>query len=178
MQHERNNERVIGRLLSRSPHQVWAAVEDEAGPLDKISDADLRRAVQTELRIAAFTGQSLTVPDIIAERITSSVIAKCHASTDKAAVAEAKRLLRLLRVRIRAKHPRPKHRPRKNWYQRQAERLAVHELELRRRELMYEGLSGNEAIEQAAEEIALGLPVTAATVRSWWSNPGRRRRRK
>jgi hypothetical protein len=131
--------------------------------------------------VARVRSEPLTVPAVVAEKVLTSVVNNCrvNASTsNRRMLTEAKQLLRMLRAHIRAQNPRPRHRPKKNWFLKRAERIAVGELKRRCRELMYaEGLSRGDAIDQAAEEIAPGYDISPGTLISWYANPARRRRK-
>ena len=180
MQHERN---ISRRILNETENEAWEQIELEFGPLDQISDAELKHLLEIEMRVAASIHgkQTLRVPFEVTERVITTVLAKCRrngSADDRLALIKTERLLRGLCARNRADKLRPKHRPRKNWFLRRAEKIACHELKQRQRELMYVArLSSGDALNRAAEEIAPGYYVQPATLISWWANPGRRRRK-
>ena len=145
----------IRNQFNRSPETLWREIEREAGPFDQIDIDGMKRALELASVEAAIRGESdVQVPVKIVERMLAD-----------------------LRAQQRGRSLRPNHRPSKNWWLRRWEQTAVAQLDRRRRELMIAGQSRGDAIQQAAREIAGGYGVSAATLISWWANPGRLRRK-
>jgi hypothetical protein len=161
------------RLARRSPQEVWRAIEDDFGPLNRIADDDLKQCLRTHLRIADITGdpRRLHVPPVIAARI---LIETLRRAADAQSISEAKRLQRRLRTRLPG---RPKLRPVKNRIERYVRERAVQEFDRRQWALRGRGLSREDAIARAAEEAALDSGVSPDTVISWWQHQGRWRRK-
>jgi hypothetical protein len=167
--------------LSGTPEEIWSDIEDEDGPLDLMSDAALKQRLTTRLSIAVriFGQDGLRVPPAVFVRLISAEIDRLRREARAAGLVEVKQKLidanRLLQ-RCRASLPRrPKHRPAKSFARRIAETEAIHEFDLRRRQLMRSGHARDEAIDQAAEKVAFEYGVKPATLISWWQHPGRRR---
>jgi hypothetical protein len=143
-------------IRTRSPQALWRAIEQEAGPFDQIDVDGMKRALELALIEATIRGDSVVqVPVKIAERILADLRAQQQ----------------------RGRSLRPNHRPRKNWWLRRWEQTAVAQFDHRRRELMIAGQSRDDAIQQAAREIAGDFFVRPETLISWWANPGRLRRK-
>jgi hypothetical protein len=142
-------------IPTRSPKVLWREIENEAGPLDQIDIDGMKRTLELALVEATIRGESVVqVPPQI-----------------------VKRMLADLSAQQRGRSLRPKHRPRKNWWLRRWEQTAVSQLDRRRRELQAEATPSNDAICQAAAEIAGHYLVRPATLISWWANPGRLQRK-
>jgi hypothetical protein len=140
-------------IPTRSPRDLWREIEDEAGPLHEIDIDGLKRALELALGEATIRGETVVqIPPQIARQMLAD-----------------------LRARQRGQSLRPKHRPKKNWWLRRWEKTAVAQFDRRRRELQTEGKPREEAIQQAADEVAGNYFVRPATIISWWANPGRRR---
>jgi len=139
-------------IPTRSPQALWREIENEAGPLDQIDIDGMKRALELALVEATIRGENVVkVPASIAKRMLADLKAQQHGLS-----------------------LRPKHRPRKNWWLRRWEQTAVAQFDRRRRGLQAEGRSRDDAIREAAVEIASGYFVSPATLISWWANPGRR----
>jgi hypothetical protein len=142
------------KIPTRTPNALWLEIKNEAGPLDQIDIDGMKRALELALVEATIRGESVVqVP-----------------------VPIARRMLTDLEAQQRGRSLRPKHRPRKNWWLRRWEQTAVAQFDCRRRELA-EVLSRDDAIDQAANEIAPHFRVGPATLITWWGNPGRRQRK-
>jgi hypothetical protein len=195
MQQERNKRerfryrRRTPRLLTVAAQELWDRIELEFGPLDDLTDDEIRHHVARE---ASISGGPLLVPPVIAARILADLIARCRpniADADKSTrtkFAEARRLLRKLKDRVRRR--RPFRRPRSNWVVRHARIEMVTELKelalryARQRKLAakpgtHEHIAFN-ARQDAAREVAIPHGIAKATLLSWAANPGRYLRRR
>jgi hypothetical protein len=177
MQQDRNKRRSIPNY---TPEQAWEAFEHEFGPLAKVDVERLKQWLLTLLGLDAFHDRpTMRVPVDVAIRVLQEVIDKCPHHKLSAEVRDMRISANKMLRAVRKSRAGPKHRPRKNAFLKLAEGDACHELEQRRRELMYyQGMSSDDALHQAAEEIAPGYMVRPATLISWLGNPGRRRRRR
>ncbi|MGE0060914.1 MAG: hypothetical protein AB7T86_02420 [Xanthobacteraceae bacterium] len=142
-------------IPTRSPTALWTEIEDEAGPLDQIDVEGMKHALALAAGEAFIRGDSVVlVPPAIAQRMLAD-----------------------LKAQLQGRSLKPKHRPRKNWWSRRWEQTAVAQFDSRRLELQAEGLRRDDAIQQAASEIAPNYYVDPTTVISWWRNPARLRRK-
>jgi hypothetical protein len=142
-------------IPTRSPTALWTEIEDEAGPLSQIDVEGMKHALALAAGEAFIRGDSVVlVPPAIAQRMLAD-----------------------LKARLQGRSLKPKHRPRKNWWLRRWEQTAVSQLDQRRRELQAQGVSRDNAVQQAADETAPNYYVTPATIISWWKNPERLRRK-
>jgi hypothetical protein len=171
--------------LSVPPEEAWSIIEDEHGPPKSMTGEALKHFLTTQWGIAAkiFGHDRLSVPAAaVAERVLSDVIDKLRRTIrtmppgeDRQQVKQQVDAVNREFKRWRAKLPRrPRHRPRKSFARKVDESEAIHEFDLRRRQLQQSGCTRDEAIEQAAERIASKHGVKAATLISWWQHPGRR----
>jgi hypothetical protein len=142
-------------ISTRNPKALWREIENEAGPLEQIDIDGMKRALELALSEATIRGETVVqVPAQIAKRMLADLRAQQH-----------------------GRSLRPKHRSRKNWWLRRWEQTAIAQFDCRRRELQAKAVPRDDAIWQAAREIADGYLVGPATLISWWANPGRLRRK-
>lgn len=166
------------QLKTRTPQELWAEIEREAGPLDQMDVDGLKRALDLAWCEAFLGGDDgVEVPLAVAKRMIANSIAQ-----------------------QRGQAIRPAHRPRKNWWLRRWEQTAVEQVKFEAAQLRAQGAvqnfgdalhgtydrSGNR-IEGALEIVARGYPkseregadcVSPATLKDWMDHPGRRRRAK
>jgi hypothetical protein len=173
------------RLAHGTPEDNWRAIEDEYGTLDWTADAVLKHIMKTELRIAEILAKidrdpkpkCLSVPPVVAIRILSDVLDKLKLRRS-ALTADDKQAINAAKVELRralATLPRrSKHRPRKDWLAQRNEIEAVQEFDQLFRRLMKKARGRDEAIAQAAGEVAPCWGIKPATLISWWAHPGRR----
>jgi hypothetical protein len=168
----------------RNPEEVWWNMEAELGPPKSMTDDQLQQCLRLSLRSAEITGEDhVRVPPEVADRVLSDLIDRLRRYARGMGSVESKQKIivinRLLTQWRRSTiRPRPRHRPRKNWFERFVQDEAVREFNQRRSQLTESGLRRDDAEDKAAAEIGANYEVSPATLISWSAHPGRRRSRR
>jgi hypothetical protein len=177
MQQKRN---ISRRSLDEPAHEVWSHIEGELGPLDKVPAELIRQRLRTELAIAKWRRESaISVPFVVGYLVCEAVLTLCQSTnfhSDASSLDKAKKELKKLAELIKRIKNHPPHRPKDDWFLRQAQNDALRDLDIRRRELReLSGLTSSDATDRAAAEIGPQYHVSASTLISWKKNPRRRK---
>jgi hypothetical protein len=181
--HDERQALLRQRFAAQSPEDVWDGIEDEFGPLDRLSDEDLKQVLGPLMWAAAFANEGATaslmrLPAVVWVQMLQSHVSALRKKKAGGSIAieQISGQLRVMRSRL---VKRPKHRPRENWHERRFHEQACVELKRMTRELMAsDGMNYNAARLAAADRIAPQYGWSPSTLLTRASSPGRFRRRK